>query len=98
MFTPPIYAINNGAVVYAGWRGYGSGYTVWIKHSNGYYSEYAHMQGVTVVAGEQVLAGKQIGRMGHTGMAYGTHLHLGMWYGYPFSASSFNPCKIFTQC
>lgn len=94
----PIYAINNGAVVYAGWRGYGSGYTVWIKHSNGYYSEYAHMQGVTVVAGEQVLAGKQIGRMGHTGMAYGTHLHLGMWYGYPFSASSFNPCKIFTQC
>lgn len=89
----PIYAINNGVVVYSGWRGYGSGYTVWIKHKNGEYSEYAHMQGVTVKAGQVVYVGQQIGRMGHTGNAYGTHLHLGMWYGTPFVAGSFNPCR-----
>ena len=89
----PIYAVNNGVVVYAGWRGYGSGNTVWIKHKNGEYSEYAHMQSVTVKAGQVVYVGQQIGKMGHTGNAYGTHLHFGMWYGKPFVAGSFNPCR-----
>lgn len=90
----PIYAVNNGVVVYAGWRGYGSGNTVWIKHKNGYYSEYAHMRRVTVKAGQVVKTGDKIGEMGHTGNAYGTHLHFGMWYGKPFVAGSFNPCRV----
>ena len=90
----PIYAANNGIVVFAGWRSGGSGYTVWIKHANGYYSEYAHMQRVTVSAGTIVYTGDVIGAMGHTGNAQGTHLHFGMWYGYPFRSSSFNPCNV----
>lgn len=90
----PIYAANNGIVVFAGWRSGGSGYTVWIKHANGYYSEYAHMQRVTVSAGTIVYTGDVVGAMGHTGNAQGTHLHFGMWYGYPFRSSSFNPCNV----
>ena len=39
----PIYSTSNGVVVSTGWVN-GYGYTVMVKHDNGYYSFYAHMQ------------------------------------------------------
>lgn len=91
----PIYAANNGVIVLSGWRSGGSGYTVWIKHANGWYTEYAHMLRVYKNAGDIVYTGDLIGGMGASGNATGTHLHFGMWRGYPFRTSSFNPCSVY---
>lgn len=48
-----------------------------IKHSNGYYTLYAHMayNSVRVSKGQRVPKGQLLGYMGATGTAYGGHLH-----------------------
>lgn len=50
---------------------------VLIKHSNGYYTLYAHMKygSVTVKKGDKVTKGQVIGYMGNTGHSFGAHLH-----------------------
>lgn len=53
--------------------GYGNG--VVINHGNGYYSHYAHMEGVNVSVGQFVGQGQQIGTMGSSGLSTGRHLH-----------------------
>lgn len=51
------------------------GNAIKIKHSNGYYTLYAHLDSVKVKKGEQVSKGQVIGTMGNTGNSYGKHLH-----------------------
>ena len=48
-----------------------------IKHDNGYYTLYAHMEygSVCVNVGDKVTKGQVIGYMGATGRATGAHLH-----------------------
>ena len=48
-----------------------------IKHDNGMYTLYAHMQygSVKVSNGQRVTKGQVIGYMGNTGYAFGAHLH-----------------------
>lgn len=46
-----------------------------IKHSNGYYTLYAHLDSVNVKLGQTVKKGTKIGYMGNTGNSYGKHLH-----------------------
>lgn len=48
-----------------------------IKHSNGYYTLYAHLKygSVTVNTGDRVSKGQVIGYMGNTGHSFGAHLH-----------------------
>ena len=48
-----------------------------IKHSNGYYTLYAHMVcgSIKVSVGQRVSKGQLLGYMGATGTAYGGHLH-----------------------
>lgn len=48
-----------------------------IKHTNGYYTLYAHMKygSVTVKVGDKVKKGQVIGYMGNTGHSFGAHLH-----------------------
>ena len=46
-------------------------------------------------AGDIVYAGDIIGTMGHTGFAQGTHLHFGLWNGYPFRGTPVNPLTLF---
>lgn len=46
-----------------------------IKHPNGYYTLYAHLESVYVKNGQNVKKGEKIGYMGNTGNAYGAHLH-----------------------
>lgn len=40
-----------------------------------YYTAYAHLSAVYVVAGEILREGDTIGRVGNTGLSYGSHLH-----------------------
>lgn len=46
-----------------------------IKHYDGYYTLYAHLDTVDVVVGQKVFQGQKIGYMGNSGCAYGKHLH-----------------------
>lgn len=51
------------------------GNAVKIKHSNGYYTLYAHLATVEVAQGAHVYKGQALGMMGDTGNSYGAHLH-----------------------
>lgn len=51
------------------------GNLVKIRHENGYYTLYAHLESVSVKNGDSVSKGQAIGYMGNTGNSYGAHLH-----------------------
>lgn len=51
------------------------GNAVKIKHSNGYYTLYAHLASTMVKQGDHVYRGQVLGLMGNTGNSYGAHLH-----------------------
>ncbi len=73
----PIVAAAGGQVIVArhgGWNG-GYGTYVVIEHSNGTQTLYAHLSGIAVIGGQQVVRGQVIGYMGSTGRSTGTHLH-----------------------
>lgn len=76
----PIFAIEDGEVIYKKIQKTG-GLVIHIKHKNGYVSEYAHLQDWFVNLGDFVKEGQEIGKMGDSGMANGTHLHLGLYKG-----------------
>ncbi len=71
----PIYAVDNGVVVYAGWNNYGYGNVIVIDHGNGWQSLYAHLEQLYVGCGASVFRGNTIGMMGSTGKSTGPHLH-----------------------
>lgn len=77
----PIYAAGAGTVVTAKTNSGSLGTYVTINHGNGYYTIYGHMSSRLVSEGDTVSKGQQIGTMGHTGYATGTHLHFGLYYG-----------------
>ncbi len=82
----PIYAMQAGTVVEAGY-GPSTGNYVVIKHDNGIYSYYMHFNQLPAVSvGQSVSARQYIGGMGTTGNSTGVHLHLGMatglWSGF----------------
>lgn len=51
------------------------GNCVKIKHNNGYYTLYAHLQSTDLCVGQIVKRGQVLGYMGNSGNSYGTHLH-----------------------
>ena len=84
-YGSPIYAMLDGEVIsaqYGGIAGSSAGYNVVLRHNNGYYTLYAHMSGKPPVkVGQWVTRGQRIGSMGKSGVATGTHVHLGVFYG-----------------
>ena len=69
-----IKSVAAGTVVSAGWGGaYGN--QVVIQHADGQYSQYAHLSSLSVLAGQTVTEGQQIGLSGATGNVTGPHLH-----------------------
>jgi murein DD-endopeptidase MepM/ murein hydrolase activator NlpD len=70
----PIYAVGNGEVIYAGWRG-GYGNTVIVDHGGGRATLYAHMSSIGARVGQSVSKGQVIGRVGSTGISTGPHVH-----------------------
>lgn len=83
-YGSPIYAANNGTVDRAGYTSTNGNY-IYINHNNGYYSIYAHLASINVTVGQAVSMGDKIGTMGQSGYAFGTHLHFGIYRGYPFT-------------
>lgn len=87
----PIYAADNGVVVWAGWGG-GYGNLVQISHGNGYTTYYAHLSEIWVGCGTPVYQGQIIGLCGNTGYSFGSHLHyeIRLW-GVPQDPALFEP-------
>lgn len=72
----PIKPIMTGVVAYAGWDRSGYGNLVVLEHKNGVESYYAHLSKIEVKTGQSVSTDTEIGKMGATGRATGSHLHL----------------------
>ncbi|MFD5429873.1 peptidoglycan DD-metalloendopeptidase family protein [Streptomyces sp. NPDC127084] len=69
-----VKSVGPGSVVSAGWAGaYGN--QVVIRHTDGTYSQYAHLSSLSISAGQSVSGGQQIGLSGSTGNSTGPHLH-----------------------
>ena len=75
-----------GEVALVKWmRGYGR--CVFIDHSGGYYTLYAHLDEVSVKENDKVTAGSEIGKAGETGTTGGPKLH----FEIKLRAESLNP-------
>ncbi|HXC06242.1 MAG TPA: peptidoglycan DD-metalloendopeptidase family protein, partial [Bacteroidia bacterium] len=71
----PLYAVDEGDVIWSGPGDYGT--MVTIQHSWGE-TYYGHMTNTSVTVGEHVDKGQLIGYSGMSGEATGPHLHFGM--------------------
>jgi murein DD-endopeptidase MepM/ murein hydrolase activator NlpD len=80
-YGSPVRAAAGGTVIFAGWRGNGGGYQVWIAHGSGLYTTYNHLSAISVGSGQGVGDGQQVGRVGQSGHATGPHLHFEVWRG-----------------
>jgi murein DD-endopeptidase MepM/ murein hydrolase activator NlpD len=76
----PVWASDNGVIVYAGWSNYGYGNLIVIDHGNGWQTLYAHLNSISVGCGQSVNQGQGIGGLGSTGNSSGAHLHFEMIY------------------
>lgn len=71
----PVYAAQDGEVIYSGNRIKGYGNMVVVRHSKGLFSIYAHHSRNLVKKGDQVRRGQQLALSGKTGRSSGPHLH-----------------------
>jgi len=92
----PIVAARDGVVAKTNTSGWGGGYGkyVVIRHADGYYSIYGHLNRVMAKKGDHVLAGEKIGEMGTTGRSTGVHLHFGIGPTIMVDRNVQNPLKL----
>ena len=78
----PVYSCESGKVIYNRYQTSG-GYTIIIKHDNGYCSVYGHLlkDSQKVHEGDSVKKGQQIANMGASGNVKGEHLHFAIYKG-----------------
>jgi hypothetical protein len=69
-----VRSVLPGAVQVARTEG-GYGMTVVVRHDDGMTTRYAHLSRISVVAGQRVAGGTEVGRVGSTGISTGAHLH-----------------------
>jgi murein DD-endopeptidase MepM/ murein hydrolase activator NlpD len=74
LVNSPVYAGNNGVVVYAEPLGI-YGRTVILDHGLGVFSSYSHLSTIDVKVGDKLEKGAVLGHTGTTGLAAGDHLH-----------------------
>lgn len=77
----PIYTVDNGVVVYAGYSTWGYGNVVVVDHGNDLQTIYAHLDTISVTCNQSIYQGSTIGTMGSTGNSSGPHLHFEMRQG-----------------
>lgn len=74
-----VYAAHDGTVMQAAYDSYYGNYVV-ITDNKGYTTKYAHMDSLTVSAGQSVKKGDTVGKSGNTGSSTGSHLHIECLY------------------
>ena len=72
----PVHSLAQGVVLYIKWNPTGYGNYIVIKHKNGYFTLYGHLNKVTVSLKDKIDNGQTIGLSGNTGGSTGPHLHL----------------------
>ena len=85
-----VLAAMDGTVTAAAYDSYYGNYIV-IEDSNGYCTKYAHMDTLSVSAGQTVKHGDTIGTTGNTGSSSGSHLHIECQYNVEY----YNPLFYF---
>ena len=70
----PIIAAADGIISVTSSNAASGNYII-IDHGNGYQTSYSHLSAINVSKGKFVSRGSVIGKMGHTGIATGPHLH-----------------------
>lgn len=88
----PVRAVNRGVVRIVD-RFYYSGNVVYVDHGAGLSSAYLHLSAAAVAAGDTVVRGQVVGRVGATGRVTGPHLHLIVRYG----SVSVDPVSVFER-
>ncbi|WP_430611165.1 hypothetical protein IGL01_002293 [Enterococcus sp. DIV0340] len=78
--TPPVYVARSGTVETVTYDGTGGNYVV-IKHDDGYWTYYGHLNSVDLAIGDKVTTNSRVGIMGSTGLTKGIHLHFEVWKG-----------------
>lgn len=76
----PVYAVADGVVLESG-PAAGFGLWVRIQHSDGTITVYGHIDSSEVQAGQTVMAGDEIAKMGNRGQSTGPHLHFEVHLG-----------------
>ena len=91
----PIVASASGVVEKVTHSNTGYGYSVLIDHGNGIKTRYAHCRAgsICVKAGQSVVQGQMIAKVGNTGNSTGPHLHFEIIY----NGSYANPLKYLTR-
>lgn len=88
-----VVAVKDGIVMRTEWY-FGYGKCVDIKHDDGSWSRYGHLNKFLVNVGDNVKQGQDIGLMGTTGNSTGPHLHFEIRYGnWPYGRT-INPRNI----
>jgi murein DD-endopeptidase MepM/ murein hydrolase activator NlpD len=83
----PVYAAENGVVIWAGTKLGVAGGVIAIGHGNTWVTQYLHLNSVTVSCGQTVSRGQQIGTMGEAGLP---HLHFEVrWQGFMFNPGDY---------
>ena len=85
-----VLAAMDGTVTEAAYDSYYGNYVV-IEDGNGYCTKYAHMDTLSVSAGQAVTHGDTIGTTGNTGSSTGSHLHIECLY----NGEHYNPLFYF---
>lgn len=73
-----VYAAHDGTITTAAYDSYYGNYVVIEK--DGYTTKYAHMDSLSVSAGQSITKGTVIGTTGNTGSSTGSHLHIECLY------------------
>ncbi len=87
-----VLGVASGVVTWSGLR-QGYGRLLEIDHGNGYITRYAHNDELLVKAGDGVIAGQVIARMGETGRASSPHVHFEVL----FRGEAINPYQFVKQ-
>jgi murein DD-endopeptidase MepM/ murein hydrolase activator NlpD len=74
----PVKATNDGIVVLADSL-YLTGKSIYIDHGMELFSQYIHLNKISVKPGQKVKRGDVIGTVGTTGFSTGPHLHFAFW-------------------
>lgn len=88
----PVYATGDGVIKSAYFSG-SFGNVIFLDHSYGYETRYAHLSRFNAKRGQKVKRGEIIGFVGDTGLSRGPHLH----YEVLFNGQQINPINFFQR-